>query len=41
MQTKGCPTLYLRFLADQLKDEKNGDTITVHLGITRDSGDKK
>ncbi|MFJ1256388.1 hypothetical protein [Cupriavidus sp. CuC1] len=35
LQTKGGPTLHLHFPADDLKDVKNGDAITVHLGFTK------
>ncbi len=35
LQTKGGPTLHLHFPADDMKDVKDGDTITVHLGFTK------
>lgn len=41
LQTKGGPTLNLHFPADQIKDVKNGDTITVHLGFTKEGGTEK
>ncbi len=41
LQTKGGPTLHLHFPADQLKDVKDGDHITVHLGFTKEGGAEK
>jgi len=41
LQTKGLPTMRLHFPPDQLKDVKNGDTITVHLGFTKEAGGQK
>jgi hypothetical protein len=42
LETKGGPELHLHFPPDQLKDVKNGDTLTVHLGFTKpDNAEKK
>ncbi len=42
LKTKGGgPTLHLHFPADDVKDVKDGDTITVHLGFTKGAAESK